>query len=159
MRIGDALTEGEALHFTGIPSFAPEILQKARPDDPMKAKHLGRALQQIAEEGAARVVKPMIGSDWIVGVVGVLQFEVLADRIRTEYNIPVHFETTQLYTARWVTCSDSLKLKKFLDENRGAIGNDHDDEPVFLARNAWHLDKAAEDYPDIAFHKTKEQVS
>ncbi len=158
LRIGDALTEGEDLHFTGIPSFAPEILQKARPDDPMKAKHLGRALQQIAEEGAARVFKPLIGSDWVVGVVGALQFEVLADRIRTEYNIPVHFEATQLYTARWVTCDDSLKLKKFLDENRGAIADDHDQEPVFMARNAWHLDKALEDYPDLMFHKTKEQV-
>jgi len=159
LRIGDALTQGEDLHFTGIPSFAPEILQKARPEDPMKAKHLGKALQQIAEEGAARVFKPLIGSDWIVGVVGALQFEVLADRIRTEYNIPVHFEQTQLYTARWVSCSDHLKLKKFLDENRGAIGDDHDEEPVFLARNAWHLDKAVEDYPDLEFHKTKEQVT
>jgi len=159
LRIGDGLTEGEELHFTGIPSFAPEILQKARPDDPMKAKHLGRALQQIAEEGAARVVKPLIGSDWIVGVVGPLQFEVLADRIRTEYNIPVHFEATQLYTARWVSCKDPLMLKKFLDENRGAMGDDHDQEPVFLARNAWHLDKAIEDYPELEFHKTKEQES
>jgi peptide chain release factor 3 len=159
LRIGDALTEGEELHFTGIPSFAPEILQKARPEDPMKAKHLGKALQQIAEEGAARVFKPLMGSDWIVGVVGALQFEVLADRIRTEYNIPVHFEATQLYTARWVTCTDHLKLKKFLDENRGSIGDDHDEEPVFLARNAWHLDKAIEDYPDLEFHKTKEQIT
>jgi len=158
LRIGDALTEGEALHFTGIPSFAPEILQKVRPADPMKAKHLGRALQQIAEEGAARVFKPLIGSDWIVGVVGVLQFEVLADRIRTEYDIPVHFEATTLYTARWVTCEDPLKLKKFLDENRGAIGEDHDQESVFLARNAWHLDKAQDDYPALQFHKTKEHV-
>ncbi len=157
LRIGDALTEGEALRFTGIPTFAPELLQKARPKDPLKAKHLGRALQQLAEEGAARVFKPIMGSDWIVGVVGALQFDVLADRIRTEYEVPVIFEPTTLYTARWVTAEDSLTLKKFLDANQGALAHDHDDDPVFLARNAWHLDRAGEDFPAVAFHKTKEQ--
>ncbi len=84
LRIGDAFTEGEDLTFTGIPSFAPELMQRARPIDPLKAKHLGKALEQLAEEGAARVFKPVMDSDWIVGVVGALQFDVLADRIRTE---------------------------------------------------------------------------
>src|SRR5260221_10307220 len=96
LRIGDALTEGEELRFTGIPSFAPELLKKVRPEDPMRAKHLGRALLQLAEEGAAQVFRPNFGNDWIVGVAGALQFDVLADRIRTEYNIPVHFEGTTL---------------------------------------------------------------
>ena len=95
LRIGDALTEGEELVFTGIPSFAPELMRKVRPEDPMKAKHLGRALLQIAEEGAARVFKPGMDPDWIVGVVGALQFDVLADRIRTEYDIPVKFKQAQ----------------------------------------------------------------
>jgi peptide chain release factor 3 len=158
LRIGDALTEGEVLRFTGIPSFAPELLQKVRPKDPLRAKHLGRALQQIAEEGAARVFKPIIGSDWVVGVVGGLQFEVLADRIRTEFDVPVIFEPTTLYTARWVTAEDHLLLKKFLDANQGAMAEDHDGDPVFMARNAWHLDRAQEDFPKIAFHKTKEQT-
>jgi peptide chain release factor 3 len=80
LRIGDALTEGEVLRFTGIPSFAPELLRRVRPVDPMKAKHLGRALEQLAEEGAAQTFKMELGSDWIVGVVGGLQFDVLADR-------------------------------------------------------------------------------
>lgn len=97
LRIGDGLTEGEKLHFTGIPTFAPELLQKVRALDPLKAKHLAKALQQIAEEGGASVFKPTIGTDWIVGVVGALQFEVLADRIRTEYDIPVAFEPTTLF--------------------------------------------------------------
>ncbi len=157
LRIGDVLSEGEELHFTGIPSFAPEMLQKVRPDDPMKAKHLGRALQQLAEEGAARVIKPSIGADWIVGVVGVLQFEVMADRIRTEYDIPVHFEPTELLTARWVG-GEQQQMKKFLDGNKAAMGTDHDGEPVFLARNAWHLNKATEDWPDLQFMKTREQI-
>src|ERR1044071_1416354 len=102
LRIGDALTEGEVLHFTGIPSFAPEYLRRVRPDDPMRAKHLGRALEQLAEEGAAQTFKMELGSDWIVGVVGALQFDVLADRIRTEFEIPVHFEGTSFEHARWI---------------------------------------------------------
>lgn len=158
LRIGDTLSQSEELHFTGIPTFAPEYLQKARPDDPMKAKHLGRALQQIAEEGAARVFKPTIGSDWVVGVVGPLQFEVLADRIRTEYEIPVHFEQTELFTARWVEADDAKLVKDFVDANRVSMGTDHDGAPVFMARNAWHLNKAEEDFPDVRLEKTREQA-
>lgn len=158
LRIGDALTEGEDLHFTGIPSFAPEMLQRVRPDDPMKAKHLGRALQQLAEEGAARVFKPRLDSAYIVGVVGTLQFEVLADRIRTEYAIPVRFEPTTLYTARWIEAEDPLVLKRFVDANQASIAEDHDETPVFMARNAWHLDDAEKNWPQLKFMKTKEQT-
>ncbi|MDY0884302.1 peptide chain release factor 3 [Dongia soli] len=157
LRIGDTLTEGEQLQFTGIPSFAPEHLQSVRADDPLRAKHLGKALEQLAEEGAARVFRPLIGTDWIVGVVGALQFEILADRIRTEYGLPVRFEPTSLYTARWVEADEPAELKRFLDASRASIGDDHNGDPVFLARNAWHLDRAAEDYPKIRFLKTKEQ--
>ena len=158
LRIGDALTDGEELRFTGIPSFAPEMLRSVHPTDPMRAKHLGRALQQLAEEGVARVFKPRIGTDWIVGVLGALQFEVMADRIRSEYDVPVRFEPSTLHTARWVEADDHNMLKKFIDANRGAVADDHDDMPVFLARNAWHLETAAKDWPDVRFLKTKEQT-
>lgn len=154
-RIGDGLTEGEDLIFSDIPSFAPELMQKARPDDPLKAKHLGKALEQLAEEGAARVFKPMLGSDWVVGVVGPLQFEVLRDRIRTEYEIPVKFEQTELYTARWLSSENPAVLKEFIDKNRSAIANDHDGDPVFLARNAWHLNDAEDKHKDIIFKALK----
>jgi len=157
LRIGDTLTEGETVRFTGIPSFAPELLQRARPDDPLKAKHLGRALQQLAEEGAARVFKPRMDANWIVGVVGSLQFDVLADRIRTEYDVPVHFEPTALMTARWVE-GDDAELKRFADANGSAIADDHDGQLVFMARNAWHLDTTVENWPKLKFLKTKEQV-
>ena len=103
LRIGDALTEGETIRFTGIPSFAPELLQSVRAGDPMKAKHLEKALNQFAEEGASRLFKPQIGSGWIVGVVGPLQFEVLASRIEQEYGLPVRFEPTQFTSARWLS--------------------------------------------------------
>ncbi|MDP7142457.1 MAG: peptide chain release factor 3 [Alphaproteobacteria bacterium] len=155
LRIGDALTEGDDLTFKGIPSFAPEYMQRARPEDPLKAKHLGAALEQLAEEGAARVFKPTMDANWVVGVVGPLQFDVLKDRIRTEYEVPVKFEDTSLYTARWVTCDDHAKLKAFIDANGSAIANDHDGDPVFMARNAWHLDDAQSKFPDIKFSATK----
>ncbi|WP_299436228.1 peptide chain release factor 3 [uncultured Rhodospira sp.] len=156
LRIGDALTEGEALRFTGIPAFAPEMLQKARPKDPLKSKHLGKALQQLAEEGVASVFKPMLGADWIVGVVGALQFDVMADRIRTEYDVPVVFESTPVYAVRWVEGDDPRLVKAFLDANQSAVAEDHDGAPVFMARNAWHLDKAAEEHPKLRFRNTRE---
>ena len=158
LRIGDALTEGEQMTFTGIPSFAPELLQKIRSSDPLKAKHLGKALQQIAEEGGASVFKPTMGTDWIVGVVGALQFDVLADRIRTEYEIPVIFEPTSLYTARWVKAETNADMESFVNANRAAMATDHDGEWVFLARNAWHLNKAKEDFPKIKLLETRQNA-
>ncbi|MBN2191431.1 MAG: peptide chain release factor 3 [Polyangiaceae bacterium] len=158
LRIGDTLTGGTELHYTGIPSFAPELLQRVRAQDPMRSKHLGRALEQLAEEGAARVFKTRLGSSWIVGVVGALQFEVLADRIRTEYEVPVIFEGTSLHTARWVESEDHRVLKRFMDANEAALAEDHTGAPVFLARNSWHLDKTAEDWPDLRFLKTREYL-
>ena len=155
LRIGDALTEGEDLTFTDIPSFAPELMQRARPEDPLKAKHLGKALEQLAEEGAARVFKPVMDADWVVGVVGALQFDVLADRIRSEYEIPVKFEQTELFTARWLQADDPQILKNFVDSNRSAIAHDHDGDPVFLARNDWHLSDAEDKNKDIKFEAMK----
>ena len=159
LRIGDSLTEGEEIRFTGIPSFAPELLRRIRPEDPMKAKHLGRALEQLAEEGVAAVMKPRITSSaWVVGVVGSLQFDVLADRIRTEYGIPVSYETVEAYAARWVS-GDPAEMKRFADNNVSALSDDHTGRPVFLARNAWHLNRTVEDWPKLKFDKVKNQVN
>lgn len=154
LRIGDVLSEGEKLTITGIPSFAPEYMQKVLADDPMRAKHLNNALEQLAEEGVARIFKPLVETTWIVGVVGPLQFDVLADRIRTEYNIPVHFEGTSHYAARWVR-GDSAKIKTFMEANRMAVANDHDGDVVFLARNAWHLGDVQDKNKDLQFCETK----
>ncbi|MBF0133347.1 MAG: peptide chain release factor 3 [Magnetococcales bacterium] len=158
LRIGDTLTEGETLKFTGVPSFAPELLRRIRPDDPMRTKHLGKTLIQLGEEGAARVFKTRFGSDWIVGVLGALQFEVLADRIRTEYEMVVHFEPTPFYTARWVDSDDAAKLKSFADANTMDMAEDHDGLPVYMARNAWRLDNAAKEWPQLRFMATREQL-
>lgn len=159
LRIGDALTEGEDLQFNGIPSFAPELLQRVRPADPLRAKHLEKAVVQLAEEGAAKAFKTRIGGSWIVGVVGALQFEVLADRIRTEYDVPVSFETAGLHTARWLEAEDPAELKKFIEANQGDLADDHDNMPVFMARNGWHLQHTAENWPKIKFLKVKEQMA
>jgi peptide chain release factor 3 len=158
LRIGDALTEGEVLHFTGIPSYAPEFLKRVRPDDPMRAKHLGRALEQLAEEGVAQVFKTYLGADWVVGVVGALQFEILADRIRHEYDIAVHFDGTSFDRARWVEADDKNVMKRFIDANRDNVAEDHNDAPVFLARNEWQLNRAMQDWKDVRFVTTREQT-
>ena len=159
LSIGDSLCEGEALRFRGIPSFAPEVLRTVRATDPMRSKHLGRALTQLAEEGVARVFKPVLGASWIVGVVGALQIEVLTERIKVEYNIPVVFETTSLLTARWVDGEEHQKLRTFSDKNQEAVAKDHEGVMVFLARNQWHLDRTIKDNPDLQFHKTREQLA
>jgi peptide chain release factor 3 len=157
LRVGDTLTEGEELHFAGLPSFAPELLSTVRPEDPVRAKHLGKALLQLAEEGAASVFKTHLGGTWVVGVVGSLQFDVLADRVRSEYDVPVRFEGTQLYTARWVQGSDQKALERFREEHRASLADDHTGALVFLARNAWHLERTEKDYPELTLQKIREQ--
>ncbi|MDG4649291.1 peptide chain release factor 3 [Roseibacterium sp. SDUM158017] len=155
LRIGDALTEGEALRFTGIPSFAPELLQTCRAGDPMKAKHLDKALMQFAEEGAAKVFKPMIGSGFVVGVVGALQFEVLASRIEMEYGLPVRFEPSQFTSARWVSGAKD-KVEAFMAANKQHMAADNDGDPVYLTRMQWDIDRVVRDYPDVTLSATKE---
>jgi peptide chain release factor 3 len=157
LRIGDALTEGEALRFTGIPSFAPELLQGVRAGDPMKAKHLEKALMQFAEEGAAKVFKPMIGSGFIVGVVGQLQFEVLASRIEQEYALPVRFEPSQFTSARWVA-GPKPEVERFVNVNKGHIATDNDGDMVYLTRLKWDIDRIERDYPDLRLTATKEMM-
>jgi peptide chain release factor 3 len=157
LRIGDALTEGESLRFTGIPSFAPELLQGVRAGDPMKAKHLEKALMQFAEEGAAKVFKPMIGSGYIVGVVGALQFEVLASRIEQEYALPVRFEPSAFTSARWVA-GPKAEVERFVNVNKGHIATDNDGDMVFLTRLKWDIDRVERDYPELRLTAVKEMV-
>ncbi|MEZ7813150.1 MAG: peptide chain release factor 3 [Paracoccaceae bacterium] len=158
LRIGDALTEGEILHFKGIPSFAPELLQGVRAGDPMKAKHLEKALFQFAEEGAAKVFKPMIGSGFIVGVVGALQFEVLASRIEQEYALPVRFEPSGFISARWVS-GEKTVVERFVNVNKGHIAQDSDGDVVFLIRLQWDIDRITRDYPEVNLTATKEMMA
>jgi len=136
LRIGDTLTEGEALRVSGIPSFAPELLQTCRAGDPLKSKHLEKALMQFAEEGAAKVFKPTFGSGFIVGVVGALQFEVLASRIELEYGLPVRFEASQFTSARWVNGEKAAK-DAFVNANKQHIATDNDGDTVSPISAPW----------------------
>jgi peptide chain release factor 3 len=157
LRIGDALTEGEVLRFTGIPSFAPELLNTVRALDPMKAKHLDKALMQFAEEGAAKVFKPMIGSGFIVGVVGALQFDVLASRIEIEYGLPVRFESSHFTSARWVN-GPKAEVERFVNINKGHISTDHDGDVVYMTRLQWDIDRVQRDFPELKLTATKEMM-
>ncbi|RBO54914.1 peptide chain release factor 3 [Rhodovulum sp. BSW8] len=155
LRIGDTLTEGEALKVTGIPSFAPELLKNCRAGDPMKAKHLDKALMQFAEEGAAKVFKPMVGSGFIVGVVGALQFEVLASRIELEYGLPVRFEPSQFTSARWVH-GEKLAVESFVQKNKQHMATDNDGDVVYMTRLQWDIDRVVRDHPELTLSATKE---
>jgi peptide chain release factor 3 len=157
LRIGDTLSEGEEIRVTGIPNFAPEILRRVRLDDPLKSKHLRRALEQLAEEGVTRIFKPLVGGDWIVGVVGALQLDVLAARIKSEYELGVRFEPAPYDGARWVE-GEPAEVKRFIEANRVAMAEDHDQAPVFLARNAWDLNTTMRDWPSLRFSATREQA-
>jgi peptide chain release factor 3 len=157
LRVGDALSESGVVQFQGIPNFAPEILKRARAKDPMKAKHLRKALEGLAEEGVTQLFTPEIGSDMIVGAVGQLQIEVMAERVATENNLDVIFETSPWSAARWIS-GDKTKLEAFMDKNRVAMAKDLDGAPVFLAKNAWDVGYVSEKNPDIRFTKTKERV-
>ena len=157
LRVGDTLTEGEDLVFTGIPNFAPEIIRRVRLGDPLKAKHLQRALESLAEEGVTQVFKPQLGSQWFVGVVGQLQLDVLAQRIATEYGLEVSFEGGLFETARWVKADDPAELKKFMDAHKGNMAEDRDGAPVFLAKSGWELSYTAGKFPAVRFTATKER--
>jgi len=157
LRIGDTLSESEDLRFTGIPSFAPEVLRRVRLDDPMKAKQLRKALEDLAEEGVSQLFKPLSGATWIVGVVGQLQFDVIANRIESEYGLKAGFEEAPFETARWIHSDDKLLIKRFAEANTSSMAEDRDGALVFLARNAWALGRAQQDFPEMVFSATREQ--
>jgi len=157
LRVGDTLSESGDVVFTGIPNFAPEILRRVKLGDPMKQKHLARALESLAEEGVTQVFKPMLGSQWVVGVVGNLQLDVLRSRLRAEYGLDADFEPSPYDTARWLTGSDT-DLEKFFGTYRPQMATDRDGAPVFLAKSAWELGYVGDKFPNLKFAKTRERA-
>jgi peptide chain release factor 3 len=156
LRVGDTLVEKEDLTFTGIPSFAPEILRRVALKDPTKSKQLRTALTDMAEEGVTQLFKPVIGSQWIVGVVGQLQLEVLVSRLEAEYRVAADFEPSPYETARWIA-GEPADLKRFMEENRGAMAEDRDGSPVFMARDGWELNYVMGRETAIRFSATRER--
>jgi peptide chain release factor 3 len=144
LRIGDTLTEGKTIRVTGIPNFAPEIRAgpRRRPDE---VEASPPALGQLADEGVTRLIKPLAGCDWIVGVVGVLQLDVLKVRLSAEYDLVISLDGAPFQAARWLDVDDRAELERFRIKNPSASAEDHDGIPVFLARNAWDLRTTIED--------------
>jgi peptide chain release factor 3 len=157
LRVGDSLSEAGDLKFTGIPNFAPEILRRVRLGDPMKAKHMRRALESLAEEGVTQVFKPHIGANWIIGVVGPLQLDVLIARVEAEYDLKIDFEAAPFETARWVSSDDPEKMRRFEESNRTSMAEDRDGNPVFLAKNDWEVGYVDQKWAEIDFSKTCER--
>ena len=155
LRIGDTLTEGETLAFNGVPSFAPEILRRIKLSDPMKAKKLREALQQMAEEGVVQLFLPHDGSPAIVGVVGALQLDVLKERLKNEYGIPIDYEPSRFTLARWVMSDERGAVDTFSEKNGSAMARDLDGAPVFLAPSAYGLRYEEERYPALRFTDIK----
>ncbi len=156
LRIGDTLTEGEALNFVGVPSFAPEILRRVRLPDAMKAKQLREALQQMAEEGVVQVFRPQDGSPAMVGVVGSLQLDVLQARLKDEYRLEVMWDVAEFTLARWIAADDPKVLNTFITANASSIAEDLDGDVVFLARNQFYLDYTREHAPGVRFTDVKD---
>jgi peptide chain release factor 3 len=156
IQIGDSFSEGEALRFTGIPNFAPELFRRVRARDPLKSKQLERGLDQLAEEGATQVFKPMRRSEFIVGAVGALQFDVVAFRLQEEYRADCIYEDASVWTARWVTSNDLKKLEEFEARAVDHLARDSGGHLAYLAPTRANLMLTEERWPDVQFHKTRE---
>ena len=155
-KIGDTLTEGELMYFTGIPSFSPELFREVINTDPMKSKQLEKGVSQLAEEGVAQLFTMQPGNRKIIGTVGELQFEVIQHRLLHEYGASCRFEGKPYSKACWITCDDNEKLNEFMRLKSNYIALDKDDNPVFLAETDWILRMNKENNPEIEFHTTSE---
>ncbi|MBI4989801.1 MAG: peptide chain release factor 3 [Rhodocyclales bacterium] len=156
LQIGDTLTEGEALGFKGIPYFAPELFRVARPRDPFKSKQLEKGLQELGEEGAIQVFQATISNNLLLGAVGVLQFEIVAQRLATEYKVDAIYDAASISTARWLTYPDEATRRDFEREQAAALATDVDGNPVFLATNKYNLQVTMERWTRVGFHTTRE---
>ena len=158
LRLGDTLTEGEKLQFTGLPYFAPESFQSVEIADPMRSKQLRTGLQQLGEEGAIQVFNPIAGGSLLLGAVGNLQFEVVLHRLKSEYGVDARLEASRYRLARWITCDNPTILKRFIDANAHRIAHDVVEAPAFLAAHPSELEVAAERYPGVQFHALREHA-
>ena len=156
IRIGDSFTQGEDLAFTGIPNFAPELFRRARLRDPLKMKALLKGLTQLCEEGATQLFKPLANNDLILGAVGVLQFDVVAHRLKDEYGVDCQFEAVNVNTARWVSCKDEKKLNEFKTRARSYLALDHAGDLAYIAPSRVNLTMTEERWPEIEFQATRE---
>ena len=159
IKIGDTFTDKEPLRFTGIPSFAPQHFRVIRIKNPMKTKQLAKGLLHLAEEGAIQVFRPVNSSEYILGAVGVLQFEVTSARLLNEYGAETVYEPSRFVTARWVSSDNPGQMKEFEQNNSRNLALNAEGHLTYLAPSEWHLERAMKDYPDVVFDKTIEYDS
>ncbi|MFT3726307.1 MAG: peptide chain release factor 3 [Terricaulis sp.] len=159
LRVGDSLSEAGDVVFQGIPNFAPEILKRVRVRDPLKQKHLRKALESLGEEGVTQVFKPIIGADLVVGAVGALQFDVLDERMKAEYGLEVIFEQSPYQAARWISADNRADLDAFVEKSGVQMAEDVDGAPVYLGKSAWEISYVQERNPKIRFSDTKERAA
>jgi len=156
IRIGDSFSQGEQLAFTGIPNFAPELFRRAQLKDPLKMKALLKGLTQLCEEGATQLFRPIANNDLILGAVGVLQFDVVAHRLKDEYGVDCQFEAVNVNTARWISSSDKKKLEEFKSKMRNNLALDHAGDLAYVAPSRVNLTMTEERWPEIEFLATRE---
>ena len=155
-KIGDTLSEGELLHFKGVPSFSPEILREVVNLDPFKTKQLDKGVRQMTDEGVAQLFIQQPGNRKIIGTVGELQYEVIKFRLEHEYGAKCSFSPLPFIKACWLTTDNKKELEQFLSRKSGAIAYDKENNPVFFAESEWMLKLAREAFPSITFHKTSD---
>jgi peptide chain release factor 3 len=158
LQLGDTLTEGEDLQFTGLPFFAPEMFQTVEIADPLRSKQLRTGIAQLGEEGAIQVFRPLTGGALLLGAVGHLQFDVVAHRLRHEYGCEARLAPARYTAARWVTAEDPNELKRFIDDNAHRMAHDAVDAPTFLAAYDAELKAVHEIWPRIRFHALREHA-
>jgi len=158
VKIGDSFSEEEPVHFTGVPSFAPEHFRKVRLDDPFRAKHLKKGLKQLSEEGAIQAFRPLRGNDYILGAVGELQFDVTLDRLENEYNVESHLTGAPYACCRWVD-GPAEDLDAFEAENTDHLFRDADGDLAYLAVSEYRLERTMDEWPRITFASTKEHTA
>ena len=154
--MGDTLSEKNAIRFTGLPNFAPEILRRVALVDPTKTKQLRKALDDLSEEGVIQVFYPELGGQWIVGVVGQLQLDVLISRLSAEYKVEARLEASPFATARWIRGEDKA-MNDFEKFNLSNLAKDRDGDLVFMAKSPWDVNYQQEKNPDLTFSATKER--
>jgi peptide chain release factor 3 len=159
INIGDTFTEGEELTFTGVPNFAPELFRRAVLGDPLRAKALHKGLDQLCEEGATQLFRPMRNNDVILGAVGPLQFDVVAWRLKEEYGVDCRFEPVNVATARWVRCEDPTRLAEFRNKAAEHLALDHAEALVYIAPSRVNLELTRERWPDVAFMPTRDHLA
>lgn len=158
IRVGDTFTEGESFRFIGIPSFAPEFFRKVRVGNALRMKQLEKGLRHLTEEGTIQVYRPLLSNDYVLGAVGVLQFDVVKQRLDAEYGVEVMTDTLPYQVSRWVQCDDPAKLADFTKQNSASLAKDAEGKLAYLAESEWWLNRRMGEWPGVEFLSATDMI-